>query len=168
MRFPDGNFSKARKGSILNKRGVRILPEFTSNHTSKIGYLGQQQRLIEHLRAEGFDVVNRRPAKTYHVYVIELKPEAACFPGVKKDNPNRDPSKPCVYVGQTSKQPQKRFEEHCNGVRAGRHVSKQTALRLMPEVYEHLNPMTELESLRTERNLTLKLRKHGWTVLGGH
>jgi len=104
-RFPGDDFSSAKKGSILEKRGIRILPDFTTKHTSKIGYLGQQQRLIEGLKADGFEVVNRPLAKTHSVYVIKLKSEVAEIPGVKKLNPDRDSSKHCVYVGQTKKEP---------------------------------------------------------------
>lgn len=41
-------------------------------------------------------------------------------------------------------------------------------LRLLPELYFDHNPMTELQSLRTERRLAYRLRKEGYTVLGGH
>jgi len=167
-RFPEGDFSSARKGSILKKRGVRILPEFTSYHTSKIGYLGQQLRVVERLKADGLSVVNREPAKTHSVYVIELKPEVADFSGVKKRKPDRNQKKRCVYVGQTKKTPEERYLEHISGVRSGRHVNKETAIGLMPEEFGHLNPLTELDSLRAERKLAHKLRKEGCTVLGGH
>ncbi len=82
-------------------------------------------------------------------------------------NPRRDPRKKCVYVGQTSKTPEERFQEHLNGIRASRYV-RGYRVRLLPRLYEELNPMTELESLRMERNLASKLRREGYTVLGGH
>src|SRR6266436_83108 len=37
----------------------------------------------------------------HNVYVVLLKPEVARYPKVLRQNPKRDPAKPCVYVGMT-------------------------------------------------------------------
>lgn len=167
-RYPNGDFSAAKKSPLLTRHGRRILPGYGSRHTMREGYLSGREELIKKLKAEGFLVLNRAPKVTYSVYVIELRSTVGDQPSVLKMNPGRNPRKPCVYVGQTSKSPEERFAQHLSGVLSGRHVNKETAVGLMPEVYEHLNPMTELESLRMERNLARKLRKEGWAVLGGH
>ena len=43
------------------------------------------------------------PGDEFHhsVYVILLDSAAAKHPSILRLNPNRDPSKPCVYVGMT-------------------------------------------------------------------
>src|SRR5438874_11076433 len=48
--------------------------------------------------------------------------------------------KPCVYVGMTGLPVDQRFENHKNGYKSA-WVVKKYGLRLMPELYEHLNPM---------------------------
>ena len=57
------------------------------------------------MRNEGWFVVNPPPPETYHVYVIELAPDVAEIPRIQRSNPNSDPEKPCVYLGQTSTSP---------------------------------------------------------------
>ena len=86
---------------------------------------------------------------------------------VQKLNPNRDPKKPCVYVGMTGLAVEERFENHKRGIKASSFV-KRFGLRLMPELYEHLNPMPFEAAAQMECDLTEDLRKAGYTVVGGH
>src|SRR5436189_3384155 len=44
-------------------------------------------------------------AHHHHVYVVLLSSEAANLPEVRVANPNRNPSKPCVYVGMSGLSP---------------------------------------------------------------
>ena len=41
-------------------------------------------------------------------------------------------------------------------------------VRLMPELYEHLNPMPYEAALQMEMDLADDLRQEGYTVTGGH
>ena len=41
-------------------------------------------------------------------------------------------------------------------------------LRLLPELYAHLNPMPFEAAVQMERDLTEDLRRAGYTVVGGH
>ena len=41
-------------------------------------------------------------------------------------------------------------------------------VRLVPTLYEHLNPMTYEDALRLEGQLAESLRKRGFQVFGGH
>ena len=82
-------------------------------------------------------------------------------------NPKRDPNKPCVYVGMTGLPVDHRFENHKNGYKAARLVRKY-AVRLMPELYAHLNPMSYAKALAMEGMLADSLRKRGYVVFGGH
>ena len=59
--------------------------------------------------------------KFHHsVYVILLEPAVAEHPSILRRNPNRDPAKPCLYVGMTGLPVEHRFENHKNGPRRER------------------------------------------------
>lgn len=109
-----------------------------------------------------------RPAQFHHhVYVILLDPATSRHPSILRLNPKRDPGKPCVYVGMSGLPPEHRFENHKNGYKAAWVVEKY-GVRLMPELYEHLNPMPYEAALQMELELAEDLRNEGYTVTGGH
>ena len=54
----------------------------------------------------------------HNVYVILLDPVTLGLPSIVRLNPNRDPAKPCVYVGMTGLPVKQRFENHKKGVKA--------------------------------------------------
>lgn len=101
------------------------------------------------------------------MYVILLHEEAAQHRSVLKVNPKRDPAKPCVYVGMSGLLPEHRFENHKHGYQAAWAVEKY-GVRLLPELYEHLNPMPYEAALQMEMDLAEDLRDLGYTVTGGH
>jgi hypothetical protein len=105
----------------------------------------------------------------YHhcVYVVLLKPEVCRVRKVHLDNKKRDPSKPCVYVGLTGLSPDERFANHQAGTKAATLV-KRFGVRLLPELYEHLNPMPYAAAVQMEKDLAEDLKRAGFTVLGGH
>src|SRR6266513_3023314 len=74
------------------------------------------------------------------VYVIRLNPAVAKHPKVRRQNPKRDPSKPCVYVGMTGLSVAERFANHKRGHKSS-WVVRNYWDRLLPALYEHLNPM---------------------------
>ncbi|RYD64878.1 MAG: hypothetical protein EOP84_32370 [Verrucomicrobiaceae bacterium] len=102
----------------------------------------------------------------HNVYVILLDPAAAKHPSVLKLNPKRDPAKPCLYVGMTGLPVEHRFENHKNGYKAAWTVEKY-GIRLVPDFYEHLNPMPYEAAVEMERDLAEELRAQGYTVTGG-
>lgn len=106
------------------------------------------------------------PALHHNVYVILLDSEVASHPSVLRLNPNRDPSKPCVYVGLTGLSVEERFANHQAGHKSAWTVKKY-GIRLLPELYEYLNPMPYDEAARMEHDLTADLRAQGYTVTGG-
>jgi hypothetical protein len=107
-------------------------------------------------------------AKDHHnVYVILLDPAVGKIRRVQKLNPNRNPEKPCVYVGMTGLPVEERFANHKRGIKSSSLV-KRFGLRLMPELYEHLNPMPFEAAAQMECDLTEDLRNAGYTVVGGH
>ena len=98
----------------------------------------------------------RKKAKRGHhnVYVVFLK------------NPRGD-GKAGYYVGMTGLTPEERLVNHKAGVKAAR-VVQRFGVRLVPTLYEHLNPMSYEEALRMEGVLADSLRKRGFQVFGGH
>ena len=103
----------------------------------------------------------------HNVYVVLLDSAIGKLRKVKLLNPGCDPKKPCVYVGMTGLTPEKRFANHKQGIKSSAFV-KRHGLRLLPEFYEHLNPMPFEAAAQMERDLTDDLRRAGYTVVGGH
>ncbi|ODP38911.1 MULTISPECIES: GIY-YIG nuclease family protein [Sphingomonas] len=73
-----------------------------------------------------------------------------------------------LYVGQTSRDPDWRFDQHKTGYKASGAV-KRFGVRLLPHLVDHLNPMMQWESLEIEAALANALHDGGvaW-VEGGH
>ncbi len=109
----------------------------------------------------------QQPEHHHNVYVVLLDRAAARLRAVRAANPERNPQKPCVYVGMTGLDPAERFANHKQGVKAAS-VVKRHGLRLMPELYAHLNPMPFEAAARMEQDLAEDLRREGYTVTGGH
>jgi hypothetical protein len=104
------------------------------------------------------DSAERADAK-YYVYVVELDD------GVGK---RIHPDKPSIYVGQSARPPEERFDQHKRGYRASRYVRKY-GVRLRPRLYKEFNPLPDRASSEAaEIELARRLRKRGYTVFGGH
>lgn len=103
----------------------------------------------------------------HNVYVVLLDPAVAKIRKVRLANPNRDPDRPSVYVGLTGLTPEERFANHKQGTKSSPLV-KRFGIRLLPELYEHLNPMPYEPAAQMERDLAEDLRKAGYLVVGGH
>jgi hypothetical protein len=108
-------------------------------------------------KGEGGPAAPKREARRrghHSVYVVYLR------------NPKGD-GKAGYYVGMTGLSPERRFENHRNGIKAARIVKKFGA-RLVPKLYAHLNPMTYAKAKEMEVFLADSLRKRGYAVFGGH
>jgi predicted GIY-YIG superfamily endonuclease len=90
----------------------------------------------------------------HSVYVVYLR------------NPRGD-GKAGYYVGMTGLSPEQRFENHKKGVKAAR-IVRRFGERLVPRLYEHLNPMPYVKAKGMEVALAESLRKRGYVVYGGH
>ena len=99
----------------------------------------------------------------HSVYVIELDRAVLLEPRFKKANPEYDPRKPCVYVGMTGLTPAQRYAKHKAGIKANR-FAQLYGLRLLPELYEYLNPMTYVGAQEMEVELAVGLREEGYGV----
>ena len=98
----------------------------------------------------------RKSRKSDHhsVYVVFLR------------NPKGD-GKAGYYVGMTGLSPEQRFHNHKSGLKAAR-IVRRCGERLVPRLYQHLNPMPYAKALQMEAYLADSLRKRGYTVYGGH
>jgi hypothetical protein len=105
--------------------------------------------------------------KFHHsVYVVLLDDVVVQHPSILRLNATRDPLKPCVYVGVTGLPVDHRFQNHKNGYKSA-WVVKKYGIRLMPELYEYLNPMPFEAAAQMEIELAEDLRAQGYTVTGG-
>lgn len=73
-----------------------------------------------------------------------------------------------LYVGETSRDPDVRFDQHKTGYKASRYVNR-FGVRLLPELVAHLNPLRRWEAVELEAALAEELARGGvaW-VAGGH
>lgn len=73
-----------------------------------------------------------------------------------------------LYVGQTARDPDLRFDQHKAGYKASG-AARRFGVRLLPDLVGHLNPMRRWEALDLEEALAIALREAGlpW-VEGGH
>lgn len=101
------------------------------------------------------------------MYVVLLDSAAGKLRKVRAENPERDPEKPCVYIGMTGLTPEERFANHKAGIKDASLV-KRYGIRLLPELYAHLNPMPFKAAAQMEMDLAEDLRRAGYTVTGGH
>ena len=103
------------------------------------------------------DKTEGQPARSrlHHcVYVVYLR------------NPNGD-GKAGYYVGMTGLSPEQRFANHKAGIKAAR-IVKRCGERLVPSLYEHLNPMSYADAVLREQQLFQSLKTRGYQVFGGH
>jgi predicted GIY-YIG superfamily endonuclease len=120
-----------------------------------------KRRTLRQLRAK------RQPDQHHNVYVVLLDPAVGKIRKVRAENPKRDPKKQRVYVGMTGLTPEERFANHKAGIKAAS-VVKRYGIRLLPELFAHLNPMPFDAAVAMEKDLAEDLRRAGFTVAGGH
>ena len=94
------------------------------------------------------------PRRHHSVYVVFLR------------NPSGD-GRAGYYVGMTGLTPEERFANHKAGIKAAKVVTRYGE-RLVPRLYEHLNPMTYEAAVEAEPRLAEELRQQGYQVFGGH
>jgi len=98
---------------------------------------------------------HKKPGVQSRVYIVLLK-------GANKKRPGY-----ALYVGRTSRKPDERYIQHKDGYKASKYVKKY-GVRLLPELFKHLNPMSYGESLELEANIAEALKKAGVPTYGGH
>ena len=114
-------------------------------------WIAKAERVTKSFRA----ATARDPGAHHFVYVVLL----------------HDPSRQGrwgLYVGQTARDPDWRFDQHKTGYKASGAV-RRFGVQLLPNLVDHLNPMQGWESLELEAALAaaFRLAGIGW-VEGGH
>ena len=71
----------------------------------------------------------------YYVYVIELDPKVADLRKFRAKNPKYIKGNGCVYVGQSSKKPEVRFQQHKEGYKSNKYA-RYYGVKLRPDIYE--------------------------------
>ena len=106
-----------------------------------------------------------KPAKSHHIYVIELKPSLLGKRQIVAANPGYRYSedRPLLYVGMTGRSPELRYAQHCSGYKASRYT-RSNCVRLRRDLFEHLNPMTYDQAVELEVSYANDLRKEGFAV----
>ena len=108
----------------------------------------------------------------YRVYVVELSKKVFTEDRrFREANPQFNGVLQCLYVGQTSKPPLVRFEEHKTGYRnqKGHNLSsyfvRKYGLYLRGSLFNHIPPVrTRAEALRLEKQVALELRRKRYAV----
>jgi hypothetical protein len=101
----------------------------------------------------------------YSVYVVLLDEYVGTLPQMRRRNPKHDPSKPCIYIGLTPLRVGRRFD--FRGATPTTEWRVHQYVRIMPGLYEHLNPMTHERALQKARKLAEDLRAKGFGVANG-
>ena len=102
--------------------------------------------------------------KKYYVYVIELDQVVADKRKFLTKNPRYIRGNNCVYVGQTTRKPSLRFEQHKEGYKSNKYA-KHYGIKLRPELYEKYNPIpTRKDAEEIEEMLGRELRSQGYGV----
>lgn len=132
----------------------------SSIHRSREDAKRALTKLTQKLMSEGYTV--NRNTKVWTVYVVELDETVVSNPG-----------KGYVYVGETSRTPEERFEQHLQGARnkkgrlfAG--VVKRHGLILRPDLAPHKKYFDQASAKRGEREHFELLKSKGFNVEGGH
>ncbi|MBT3945433.1 MAG: GIY-YIG nuclease family protein [Candidatus Marinimicrobia bacterium] len=100
----------------------------------------------------------------YYVYVIELDPVVADFRKFRAKNPKYIKGNSCVYVGQSSRKPELRFEQHKEGYKSNKYA-KRFGVKLRPDLFEKYNPIpTRKDAEEIEAMLGKDLRNRGMGV----
>jgi uncharacterized protein DUF3553 len=105
------------------------------------------------------------PFARYNIYVIEMNECVWNESSFRIENPNRSPSKACLYVGMTWHTPQFRFQQHmAGGMLSANYVfSYQQGACLRQDLFESFNPMHKrlAELMEVERAIQLKGQGYG-------
>ena len=102
--------------------------------------------------------------KKYYVYVIELDEKVSNHMKFRLQNPKYIKGTGCVYIGQSARKPEIRFEQHKEGYKSN-YFAKLYGIKLLPVFYEKYNPIpTGQDAEDIESMLGKALRKKHFGV----
>lgn len=102
-------------------------------------------------------------AERHNVYVIELERKVLENKKFAEANPAYREGMPCLYVGMTGLSPEKRWTNHQAGIKSSKYP-REFGIGLLPDMYEHLNPMSFADAQAMEEKLAMRLREKGYAV----
>ena len=166
LRF-DQHMAGIKDNAFVRMYGVALRPDFTVDFPPSPFPVAVEQEatIASSLRGEGCGVwapVLDAP-ETSSVYVIRLGAAVLKNRRLRAANPGYVKGSPCVYVGATGLSPEERFANHKAGHKAN-YFAHAYGEGLMPELFAHLNPMTQQRALATEIALADELRQEGFAV----
>ena len=162
---PEERFATIQRSKKLHwytEHVLRLRSDLANSRTYKSSEDAKQacMKLINKLNSEGYTV--NRNTQVWIVYVIELDKTAVSNPG-----------KGYVYVGETSRTPEERFKQHCDGAQnkhgrlyAG--VVKQHGVKLRPDLAPRKKYFDQASAKRGEKEHFELLKSRGFNVKGGH
>ena len=110
----------------------------------------------------------------YSVYVVELSKKVFTENSkFRMANPQYNGVLECLYVGMTSKTPEKRFLQHKEGglnkkgINISSAIVRKYGLYLRPSLYGHLDKTNRKEAMKWEKELALELRRKRYAVWFG-
>jgi hypothetical protein len=104
----------------------------------------------------------KKPTRFY-VYVVRLDRAVLKSKRFAKANPEHNPDKPCVYVGQSVQPPEERFAQHKRGYRASPIVKKH-GTAVIQRLCDKCHPKSRAEAEEMEEELAIRLRRKGYAV----
>lgn len=163
----DEEFARIQSGDsghdeAVQDNALRVLWE-TFEHfdpTSAEDVHRQREKLVCKLTRRGYHVHGYPPR---YLYVIKLDDSKG----------SRNVEGDWVYVGESSREPQERLQQHLDGYRDddGNPRFSRTVNRygvdLVPELFRHEQPACMYCAKRREQELAEKLRSDGYTVTSG-
>lgn len=176
IEFKIGESYRNRLGwyEVLEIKGNRMRVQYEANGKVSTLTIEDQKRILSNiLREEKIVETEPKPVTwidkarmvthrytrqtigNHYLYIILLSKVYGKDPGY------------ALYVGETSKTPEERFEQHLKGYKASRFV-KYYGTRLLPELYEHLIPLGREEAKNLEGEIAEDLRRHAIPTFGGH
>ncbi len=166
LRF-DQHMHGIKGNAFVRMHGIALRPEFTADVAPAPFQVAveNEAQIARSLRAEGCGVwapVLDAP-ETSSVYVVRLDDAVLKHRGFRAANPDYVKGSPCVYVGATGLSPAERFANHKSGHKANWYA-RTYGDALLPEFFDHLNPMTYQQALATEITVADELRREGFAV----
>ena len=105
------------------------------------------------------------PSRIYRIYIVELDDAVLRCADVRERNPHHTDRRGCLYVGQTAKDPDLRFDQHKQGGRLASRKVRDHGVRLRPDLYKHIPPLESRgEAEEREGEVARALQEEGWVV----
>lgn len=101
----------------------------------------------------------------YQIYIVALDDSILKRKDFQERNPHHRKGKPCLYVGQTAKDPQERFDQHLAGGKFSSKKVKRYGKYLRKQLFKNIASVnTREEAEKLEEEVAKKLQSKGYAV----